>query len=111
MGYFVGNCYCGFKFHHYIVTIVMNTPQNTGFTNLEDDKSNLKQEFRKYLRYWPWFLLTLIITLISAYIYIRYAPRIYQTSAKIKVLDESDGLALPTAAFIFKRSNINLANE
>ena len=89
----------------------MNTPQNTGFTNLEDDKSNLKQEFRKYLRYWPWFLLTLIITLISAYIYIRYAPRIYQTSAKIKVLDESDGLALPTAAFIFKRSNINLANE
>lgn len=89
----------------------MNTPQNTGFTNLEDDKSNLKQELRKYLRYWPWFVLTLIITLISAYIYIRYAPRIYQTSAKIKVLDESDGLALPTAAFIFKRSNINLANE
>ncbi|WP_052172512.1 GumC family protein [Psychroserpens jangbogonensis] len=89
----------------------MNTPQNNGFTILEDDKSDLKQEFRKYLRYWPWFVLALIMTLISAYIYIRYAPRIYQTTAKIKVLDESDGLALPTAAFIFKRSNINLANE
>ncbi|MBR9844873.1 MAG: polysaccharide biosynthesis tyrosine autokinase [Algicola sp.] len=89
----------------------MNTQQNNTFSNLEDDKSNIKQEFRKYLRYWPWFVLTLIITLISAYIYIRYAPRIYQTTAKIKVLDESDGLALPTAAFIFKRSNINLANE
>lgn len=89
----------------------MDTQQNTGFTNLEDDNSNLKQEFRKYLRYWPWFVLTLVITLISAYIYIRYAPRIYETTAKIKVLDESDGLALPTAAFIFKRSNINLSNE
>ncbi|WP_456439485.1 GumC family protein [Psychroserpens sp.] len=90
----------------------MNTPQNnSAFAVLEDDKSDLKQEFRKYLRHWPWFVLTLIITLLSAYIFMRYAPRIYSTTAKIKILDESDGLELPTSAFIFKRSNINLENE
>ncbi|WP_431137261.1 GumC family protein [Psychroserpens mesophilus] len=90
----------------------MNTPQNNNtFAILEDDKGDLKQEFRKYLRQWPWFVLALIITLLSAYIYIRYAPRVYETVAKIKVLDESDGLELPTSAFIFKRSNINLENE
>lgn len=90
----------------------MNTPQNNnGFNLLDEDKGDLKQEFRKYLRHWPWFVFALILALLSAYIYIRYAPRVYETKAKIKVLDESDGLELPTSAFIFKRSNINLENE
>ncbi|NRA92840.1 MAG: hypothetical protein HRU26_09170 [Psychroserpens sp.] len=87
------------------------TPNQNTFSNFEDEKANLKQEFRKYLRYWPWFAFALIISVISAYIYIRYAPRIYVTNAKIKILDESEGLELPTSAFIFKRSNINLENE
>ena len=90
----------------------MQVPQNNNtFTLIEDDKSDLKQEFRKYFHYWPWFVLALIITFVSAYLYIRYAPRVYESTAKIKILDESDGLELPTAAFIFKRSNINLENE
>ena len=78
---------------------------------LEDDNANLKQEFNRYLRYWPWFVLALVVSLASAYVYVRYAPRIYETSAKIKILDESEGLELPTSAFIFKRKNINLENE
>ncbi|WP_323786905.1 GumC family protein [Psychroserpens sp.] len=89
----------------------MNTQLNNTFANFDDDKADLKQEFRKYLRYWPWFVLALIITSLSAYIYVRYASRIYETTAKMKILDESDGLELPTSAFIFKRSNINLENE
>lgn len=90
----------------------MQVPQNNNtFALIEDDKSDLKQEFRKYFHYWPWFVLALIITFVTAYLYIRYAPRVYETTAKIKILDESDGLELPTAAFIFKRSNINLENE
>lgn len=76
-----------------------------------EDFIDLKQEIRRYLRYWPWFVLTLTITLVSAYLYVRYAPRIYETYSKIKILDKSDGLELPTASFIFKRSNINLENE
>ena len=77
----------------------------------EEDNVDLKQELRRYLRYWPWFVLTLTITIISAYVYLRYAPRIYQTYSKVKILDESEGLELPTSAFIFKRTNINLENE
>ncbi|MCL8006671.1 polysaccharide biosynthesis tyrosine autokinase [Gelidibacter japonicus] len=77
----------------------------------EEDNLDLKQEIRRYLRYWPWFVLSLVIALISAYVYVRFAPRIYQTYSKIKILDKSDGLELPTTAFIFKRSNINLENE
>ena len=32
-------------------------------------------------------------------------------TAKIKILDEEGGLELPTAGFVFNRSNINLENE
>ncbi|MBO3100290.1 GumC family protein [Gelidibacter pelagius] len=77
----------------------------------EEDHLDLKQEIRRYLRFWPWFVLSLVIALIGAYMYVRFAPRVYQTYSKIKILDKSDGLELPTAAFIFKRSNINLENE
>ena len=77
----------------------------------EEESIDLKKEIRRYLNYWPWFVLATLVTLFSAYIYLRYAPRIYQTTAKVKILDESDGLELPTSAFIFKRSNINLENE
>ncbi|WP_299129310.1 tyrosine-protein kinase domain-containing protein [uncultured Winogradskyella sp.] len=91
----------------------MNNSYNDINAFLGDDEKELdiKQEIRRYLRYWPWFLLAIVMTIISAYIYLRYAPRIYETTAKIKILDESDGLELPTSAFIFKRTNINLENE
>ena len=82
------------------------------FLSFRDEESlDLKKEFYKFFSYWPWFVLALFISLLSAYIYLRYTPRIYQTTAKIKILDESDGLELPTSAFIFQRSNINLENE
>ena len=77
----------------------------------EEDNMDIKQEVRRYLRYWPWFVLSMVIMLVGAYAYLRYAPRIYQTTAKIKILDESEGLELPTSAFVFNRSNINLENE
>ncbi len=77
----------------------------------EEESLDLKKELRRYLNYWPWFILVTLLTLFSAYVYLRYAPKIYETTAKVKILDESDGLELPTSAFIFKRSNINLENE
>ncbi|MEO1033022.1 MAG: tyrosine protein kinase, partial [Bacteroidota bacterium] len=77
----------------------------------DEEGFDIKGELRRYLNYWPWFILAVFVTLISAYTYLRYASRVFQTTAKIKILDESDGLELPTSAFIFKRSNINLENE
>ncbi len=90
---------------------MMDASQNNSYAFSEEDDVDFKQELYKYLRYWPWFLISLAMTFIGAYVYLRYAPRIYQTTAKMKILDESDGLELPTSAFVFKRSNINLENE
>lgn len=81
------------------------------FTFYEDVPVDLKKEFSRYLNYWPWFLVIVFITLSSTYFYIKYAPRIYESSAKIKILDEQEGLSLPTEGFFFNRSTINLTNE
>ncbi|GGG60237.1 GumC family protein [Bizionia arctica] len=82
-------------------------------SNFQEDNSHvdIKHEVKKYLRYWPWFAFAIALCFTAAYVYLRYTPRIYQTHTKIKILDESDGLELPTSAFVFKRSNINLENE
>ncbi|WP_458628890.1 GumC family protein [Winogradskyella sp. PC D3.3] len=48
---------------------------------------------------------------IGAYIHLRYTPKVYSASAKIKILNKTKGLELPSSAFIFNRSNINLENE
>lgn len=77
----------------------------------EEDKIDVKQIIRQYVSHWPWFVIAVVVALLSAYIYLRYAPRIFETHSKIKVLDESEGLELPTSAFVFKRTNINLENE
>ncbi|WP_165780082.1 GumC family protein [Hanstruepera neustonica] len=84
---------------------------NNPYFGQEDDNVDFKHEIKRYLRYWPWFALAIFIALSGAYLYLRYSPRIYQTVTKIKILDEADGLELPSSAFIFKRSNINLENE
>lgn len=90
---------------------MMQENLNNGYFQGEEDSVDIKQEIRRYLRFWPWFLLSVFITLSIAYVFLRYEPRIYQTNTKIKILDESDGLELPTSAFVFKRSSINLENE
>lgn len=89
----------------------MNREFQSQFFTEEDTSFDIKHEVLKYLRYWPWFLGALIVSLACSYIYLRYAPRIFETTAKIKILDEGKGLELPTAAFVFRRSNINLENE
>jgi len=90
----------------------MTTPEMTPqFNSNDDDALDLKQEIVKYIRYWPWFALTLVISLMLAYMYLRYTPQIYETTAKMKILDESEGLELPSAGFLLNRSSINLENE
>ena len=86
------------------------TPQKP-FESENTTEFNFKHEFFKYLRYWPWFICSLILFLTTSFFYLRYTPKVYSTHAKIKILDENSGIELPTTALIVNRSNINLENE
>ena len=77
------------------------------------DNFNLREELLRYLSFWPYILVSIIIFLISAFVYLRYANYEYQISAKIEIIDKAQDseMSLPTVMTIFNRSMINLENE
>ena len=61
---------------------------NNNFENIlnqDDSISNFKSEISYYLFFWPWFLLTIVISLIGSYTYLRYTPNIYSSSAQVQI--------------------------
>lgn len=81
-----------------------------------DNGEDLKNLLYKYFQYWPWFVLGVILSVVSAFIYLRYSTEVYSTQAKIKVLDEStdgglDLSGLSGATSMFNLSKVNLENE
>ncbi len=55
--------------------------------NLNEEEIDIKALLFGYLKYWYWFLLSIFVCLVGAYIYLRYAPNIYQATAKVLVID------------------------
>ena len=86
---------------------------NDNLNNLDSENSiDLKKEFFKYLFFWKYFLLSVVIFLAIAFTYIRYTDKIFETNAKIKILDKKDSaIELPSAEDLFSNSKINLENE
>ncbi|MBT7895531.1 MAG: polysaccharide biosynthesis tyrosine autokinase [Flavobacteriales bacterium] len=86
---------------------------NDNLNNLDsEDSIDLKKAFFKYLFFWKYFLLSVVICLATAFTYIRYTDKILETNAKIKILDKKDSaLELPSAEDLFSSSKINLENE
>jgi len=82
------------------------------FIEKEDDNFDIKKEFFKYFFYWRYFLLATVFCLFTAFNYIKYSSKIYETIAKIKILDKKDSaLEMPSAQDLFSSSKINLENE
>ena len=71
----------------------------------------IKLEITKYIRYWPFILGVLFISLSVVFVQLRYTKKMYQSNAKIRILSNSKGLELPEAGFIFSKPNINLENN
>ncbi|SFF08036.1 GumC family protein [Spirosoma endophyticum] len=58
-----------------------------------ETQPNLRALLIRYVRNWPWFLLSLILALASAYIYLLYQPPIYTVQASVLVKDEKRGIS------------------
>ncbi len=77
------------------------------------DENNLLKDILRYVSFWPWYLGSILFFVIAAHLHLRYSDYLYQTSAKIEIIDKAQDseMALPTAMTIFNRSLINLDNE
>ncbi|MAC40193.1 MAG: hypothetical protein CMJ05_00180 [Pelagibacterales bacterium] len=81
-------------------------------SNENDDSLDLRQQFYKYFFFWKYFLASVLICLSIAFLFNRYSPKIYDSNAKIQVLDKKqNNLEMPTAEDLFSSSKINLENE
>lgn len=68
--------------------------------NIEDKSVNLRDLVYKYLIHWKWFLLSVLVFLILAKLYLRYSVPVYSSSASILIKDDSSGsLASELTAF------------
>lgn len=56
-----------------------------------NDSENLRDQIFAYLKYWPWFLLSVFVFLVAGYFYIRYAVTEYESTATAMVKDRRKG--------------------
>jgi capsular exopolysaccharide synthesis family protein len=80
----------------------------------ENQEGNIKDVLQKYLRNWKWFLLSIAVSMILGFVYLRYQAPVYEVSATILIKDDKKGASSELSAFddlgILKNNN-NIDNE
>ena len=51
----------------------------TGKSLTPNEEINLKDQLNLYLRYWPWFLISVLLILSLAFLYLKYTSENYRT--------------------------------
>jgi capsular exopolysaccharide synthesis family protein len=90
-----------------------NSERNDYFDFIEDENPiNYPQLIGKYLRYWPWFIVTVVAAFFITTVYLRYTDVIYSTEANVKIIDDkkNSNFSLDMSR-MFSKSSINLENE
>ena len=75
---------------------------NQSVKNLEEQEINLREELDKYLRYWPWFILGVLASIILAFVYLKLTVPVYNTVASVIIKDDegsAGGIGSELAAF------------
>jgi len=69
-----------------------NLPEQSMQQHITDEDSiDLKKIFNKLLDKWHWFILSIIICMLGAYLYTHYTAPTYEISAKLLVNDDQKG--------------------
>nr|WP_315143104.1 polysaccharide biosynthesis tyrosine autokinase [uncultured Flavobacterium sp.] len=61
------------------------------FLDDEIEEVNLREQLEKYLVHWRWFLVSVLIGLVLAFLYLRYTTPTYEATTTILVKDEKKG--------------------
>jgi len=83
-------------------------PQNTE-EEIKEEEIDFAGLFFKYLRYWKWFVASVIVCLIFAVLYLKHATPVYQVKATVLLKDDKKGSS--TAELSDALRDISLFNE
>ena len=78
----------------------MNQPYNSNNMDV-DDTINIRAEIENYLMYWKWFVLGVFVSLVSAFLYLRYTPSQYSAKSVVLIKESKKG---PVAVEVKKAS-------
>src|SRR5690554_2139990 len=73
--------------------------EETRYNYTESQEFTLREQIVRYIRYWPWFVISVLLMLGMALFYLKYATPIYQTTATILIKDEKNSSLSELAAF------------
>ena len=59
----------------------------------EEDSIDIKKEAGYYLFFWPYFLAGIVIAMLSAFLYLKTADRIYTSSAQLQIKKPAEDAA------------------
>ena len=65
------------------------TTKNLVDQHLEEEDFNIYDIIFKYLIYWPWFIISVLVCLAGTYVYLRFQAPVYNISFHIKVDNHS----------------------
>ena len=74
-------------------------PSNQNTQIQEEDSINLREELEKYLVHWKWFLLSIVIAVFGAFIFLKFATPQYSVSSSLLIKDEDSSLSSELSAF------------
>ena len=58
--------------------------------HVQEEEFNFYEILFKYLAYWPWFIVSIIVCLCGTLMYLRYSTPVYSTSAKILIKEQDN---------------------
>ena len=79
----------------------------------EEDTLDIKKEAGYYLFFWPYFLAGVIIAIVSAFLYLKTADRIYTSSAQLQIKKPAEDAAsfLTGGMEFFGFDQVNVEND
>ena len=77
----------------------MNSEQETTYLSEQENGLNLIDLFHIVLANWYWFLLSALLCCGAAFLYLKWAPKVYTRTASVLIKDNKGGGISESAAF------------
>lgn len=66
-------------------------PYENNMNGQDEEKINYQELLFRYIIHWPWFVASVLVCLIGAWVYLHFQTPVYQVSASIMIKDDKKG--------------------
>lgn len=89
----------------------MNSEQETTYLREKENELNLNDLFHIVLANWYWFLLSTLFCCGVAFLYLKWAPKVYTRTASVLIKDNTKGGGLSESAAFEELNMFNVKSN